>query len=112
LPTEHATALAAFADLIAERDDQLKQQAVRHDVSLRASETMRSELQERLEAVLAAGRDEIEQLQEKLMATVEALAATRRRREILQSEAARRSERHEQREEIPVPVRNRVERAG
>jgi hypothetical protein len=112
LSTEHATALAAFADLIAERDERLKQQAVRHDVSLRASETTRGELQERLEAVLAAGRDEIEQLQERLMTTVEALAAMRRRREILQSEAARRSERHEQRDEIHVPVRSRVERAG
>ena len=45
LSTEHATALAA---LIAERDERLKEQAVRHDVSLRALERARTELQERL----------------------------------------------------------------
>ena len=56
-------------------------------------------MQERLEAVLAAERDEIAQVQEKLMATVEALDATRRRREGLQTEADRRSELLEQRDE-------------
>ena len=99
LSTEHATALAAFADLISERDERLKEQAVRHDVSLRASERTRSELEERLAVVLAAGRDEIEQVQEKLMAAVATLEATRRRREVLQTEAARRPELHEQRDE-------------
>ena len=94
--TEHATALAA---LIAERDERLKEQAVRHDVSLRASEKARTELQERLYGALATGRHEIEQVQEKLMATVEALEATLRRREILQTEVVRSSEPHEQREE-------------
>ncbi len=97
ISAEHATALAAFADLIAERDERLKEQAVRHDVSLRAAEKMRGELQERLDAMLAAERDEIEQVQQKLMATVEALEATRRRREDMQT--ARRSELHEQRDE-------------
>ena len=97
MSAEHATALAAFADLIAERDERLKEQAVRHDVSLRAAEKMRGELQERLDAMLAAERDEIEQVQQKLMATVEALEATRRRREDMQT--ARRSELHEQRDE-------------
>ena len=72
---------------------------MRHDVALRASETMRSELQERLEAVLEAERGEIAQVQEKLMATVEALEATRRRREVLQTEVARTPEVHEQRDE-------------
>jgi len=94
--TEHATALAA---LIAERDERLKEQAVRHDVSLRASEKARTELQERLYGAVATGRHEIEQVQEKLMATVEALEATLRRREILQTEVVRSSEPHEQREE-------------
>jgi chromosome segregation ATPase len=96
LSTEHATALAA---LIAERDEQLKEQAVRHDVSLRASERARTELQERLHEAMATGRHEIEQVQEKLMATVEALDATLRRREILQAEVVRSSEPHGQREE-------------
>jgi len=96
LSTEHATALAA---LIAERDERLKEQAVRHDVSLRASERVRTELQERLHQALATGRHEIEQVQEKLMATVEALEATLRRREILQAEVVRSSEPHGQREE-------------
>ncbi|HZM94778.1 MAG TPA: hypothetical protein VFB92_15215 [Vicinamibacterales bacterium] len=96
LSAEHATALAALGDVIAERDERLKEQAI----SLRASETMRSELQERLEAVLAAERDEIALVQEKLMATVAALDATRRRREVLQAEDARTSEVHEQRDEI------------
>jgi len=91
LSAEHATARAAFADMIAERDDRLKEQAI----SLRASETMRIELQERLETVLAAERDEIAQVQEKLMATVAVLDATRRRREVLQTEAARPAEVHE-----------------
>ena len=88
LSAEHAKALAGFAEVIAERD-----------ASLRASETMRRALQERLGAVLAAERDEIAQVQEKLMATVEALDATRRRREGLQTEADRRSELLEQRGE-------------
>jgi hypothetical protein len=98
LSTEHAAALAAFAVLIAERDERLKEQAVRHDVSLRASERACTKLQERLQTALAAGRDEIEQVQEKLMATVEALEATKRRREILQTEADRSSELNEQRD--------------
>jgi hypothetical protein len=44
-------------------------------------------------------RHEIEQVQEKLMATVEALEATLRRREIVQTEAVRGSEPPGQREE-------------
>ena len=96
LSTEHATALAA---LIAERDERLKEQAVRHDVSLRASERARTELQERLHEALATGRHEIEQVQEKLMATVEALEATLRRRTNLQTEVVGSSEAHGQREE-------------
>ena len=96
LSTEHATALAT---LIAERDERLKEQAVRHDVSLRASERARTELQERLHEALATGRHEIEQVQEKLMATVEALEATLRRRTNLQTEVVGSSEAHGQREE-------------
>jgi hypothetical protein len=96
LSTEHATAVAA---LIAERDERLKEQAVRHDVSLRASERARTELQERLHEALATGRHEIEQVQEKLMATVEALEATLRRRTNLQAEVAGSSETHGQRAE-------------
>jgi len=96
LSTEHATALAA---LIAERDERLKEQAVRHDASLRASERARTELQERLHEALATGRHEIEQVQEKLMATVEALEATLRRRANLQTEVVGGSETHGQREE-------------
>ena len=96
LSTEHATALAA---LIAERDERLKEQAVRHDLSLRASERARTELQERLHEALATGRHEIEQVQEKLMATVEALEATLRRRANLQTEVVGGSETHGQREE-------------
>ncbi len=83
LSAEHATALAA---LIAERDERLKELAERHDVSLRAAERARTELQERLHEALATGRDEIEQVQEKLMATVDAVEATLRRRETLQAE--------------------------
>ncbi len=96
LSTEHATALAA---LIAERDGRLKEQAERHDVSLRAAERARTELQERLHEAVATGRHEIEQVQEKLMATVEALEVTLRRREILQAEVVRSAEPHEEREE-------------
>ena len=96
LSTEHATALDA---LIAKRDERLKEQAARHDVSLRASERARIELQERLHDVLATGRHEIEQVQEKLMATVETLEATLRQREILQAEVVRSSEPYGQREE-------------
>ena len=88
-----------MAALIAERDERLKEQAVRHDVSLRGSERARAELQERLYEAAATGRHEIEQVQEKLMATVEALEANLRRREILQTEVVRSSEPHEQREE-------------
>jgi hypothetical protein len=99
LSTEHVTVLAAFAVLIAERNERLKEETMRHDVSLRASENARAELQERLEAALSAGREEIEQVQEKLMATVQALEATKRRREVLQTEADRSSEPHEQRDE-------------
>jgi len=95
LSTEHATALAA---LIAERDGRLKEQAERHDVSLRAAERARTELQERLHEAVETGRHEIAQVQEKLMATVEALEVILRRREVLQAEVVR-SEPHEEREE-------------
>ena len=97
--TEHATALAALAVSIAERDERLKEQAVCHQVSLQASERTRAELQERLQAALAAGRHDIEQVQETLMATVEALEATKRRQEVLQTEADRIPEPHDQRHE-------------
>jgi chromosome segregation ATPase len=63
--TEHAAALAALAASIAERDER----------------------QERLQAALAAGRHDIEQIQETLMATVEALEAAKSRQEVLQTQA-------------------------
>jgi cell division protein ZapA (FtsZ GTPase activity inhibitor) len=85
--TEHATAVAALAVSIAERDERLNEQAVRHDVALRASERARAELQERLQAALAAARHNIEHVQETLMATIEALEATKHRQEILPTEA-------------------------
>ena len=94
--TEHAAALAALTVSIAERDERLREQAVRHDVALRASERARAELQERLQSALAAGRHNIEQVQETLMATIEALEAAKHRQEILQTEADRAPEPHEQ----------------
>jgi hypothetical protein len=89
LSGEHATALAALTTLVAERDERLKEQAVRHEVALRASERARTELRERLEATLASSRDQIEHVQEKLIAAVEALETTKRRQEVLQTEADR-----------------------
>ena len=105
--TEHATALAALAVSIAERDERLKEQAARHDVSLRASERARAGLQERLQAALAAGRHNLEQVQETLMATIEALEKTKQgqEQEILQTEANRIPETHEQpRESRPTDL--------
>ena len=87
LSREHATALAALTALIAERDERLKEQAVRHEVALRTSERARTELRERHEATLAASRNEIEHVQEKLIGAVEALEATKRRQEVLRTEA-------------------------
>ena len=95
--TDHATAVAALAVSIAERDERLNDQAVRHDVALRASERARAELQERLQAALAAGRHNIEHVQETLMATIEALEAAKHRQEILPTEADRIAEPHESR---------------
>lgn len=95
LSTEHATALAALS---AERDERLQALAERHDVSLRAAERARAELHAHLHEAVATGRREIEQVQEKLMATVEALEATLPRREILQAEVVRSANPHEERE--------------
>jgi chromosome segregation ATPase len=75
--TEHAAALAALAASIAERDER----------------------QERLQATLAAGRHDIEQIQETLMATVEALEATKSRQEVLQTQADSIPESHDPRHE-------------
>ena len=92
---EHAAALAALAVSIAERDERLTEQAARHEVSLRASERARAELQEHLQSALAAGRHNIEQVQETLMATIEALEAAKHRQDTLQTEADRTAEPHE-----------------
>ena len=107
--TEHATALAA---LIAERDERLKEEAVRHDAALRAVEPERApRCRSALTTALATGRHDIEQVQEKLMATVEALEATLRRREILQTEVVRSSDPHEQREESRARIVRLLEQA-
>ena len=80
---------ARLASECREYEERLKEQALRHDVSLRASERARTELQERLQAALAAGRQDVELVHETLMATVEAVKATKRRHEMLQTEADR-----------------------
>jgi hypothetical protein len=110
--TEHATALAALAVSIAERDERLTEQAARHQVSLQASERTRAELQERLQAALAAGRRDIEHVQETLMATVEALEATKRRQEVLQTEADRIPEPHDQRHDNRTKDLQVVQQSG
>lgn len=84
---EHATAVAALAAQIAERDERLKEEALRHEAALHASEAARAELHECLDAALAAGRHDIEQVQEALMATLEAVRATKRQQDVLQAKA-------------------------
>jgi hypothetical protein len=94
--TEHATAVAALAAQIAERDERLRDAALRHDAAQRASERARAELQQSLQTALAVGRHDIDQVQQALMATLEAVRATRRQQEILQTKADRTAEAHEQ----------------
>ena len=94
--TEHATAIAALAAQIAERDERLKEQALHHDAVQHASERARAELQESLQTALAAGRQDIDQVQQALMATLEAVRATRRQQDILQTKADRIAEAQEQ----------------
>jgi hypothetical protein len=87
--TEHATAVAALAAQIAEHEERLREEASRHDAAQQASEQARAELQESLQTALAAGRHDIDQVQQALMATLEAVRATRRQQDILQTKADR-----------------------
>jgi hypothetical protein len=97
--TEHATAIAALAAQIAERDERSKEEALHHDAVQQASERARAELQESLQTALAAGRHDIDQVQQALMATLEAVRATRRQQDILQTKADRIAEAQEQQPE-------------
>ena len=94
--TEHATAVAALAAQIAERDERLREAALRHDAAQLASERARAELQQSLQTALAVGRHDIDQVQQALMATLEAVRATRRQQDILQAKADRTAEAQEQ----------------
>jgi len=94
--TEHATAVAALAAQIAELDERHKEEAVRHDAAQHASERARAALQESLQTALAAGRHDIDQVQQALMATLEAVRATRRQQDILQTNADRIADAQEQ----------------
>jgi len=93
---EHAAAIAALAAQIAERDERRREEALHHDAVQHASERARAELQESLQAALAAGRHDIDQVQQALMATLEAVRATRRQQDILQTKADRIAEAQEQ----------------
>jgi hypothetical protein len=81
--TEHGVALAALAVTVAERDERLKEETA----ALRASERIRAELQECLQAALATGRHDIDEIQKTLMATLEAVRATKRRQDTLETKA-------------------------
>lgn len=94
--TEHATAIAALAAQIAERDERSREEALHHDAVQQASERARAELQESLKTALATGRHDIDQVQQALMATLEAVRATRRQQDILQTKADRIAEAQEQ----------------
>jgi len=93
--TEHSMALAALAVTLAERDERLKEETARHDAALLASERIRTELQECLQAALAAGRHDIDQIQKTLLATLEGVRATKRLQATLQTQADRIAESHE-----------------
>jgi chromosome segregation ATPase len=92
---EYASLFAAFAVSLVERDERVKEEAARHDAALQASERARAELHECLQATLAAGRHDIDQVQHALMATLEALRTTKRRQDVRQNEADRIAESHE-----------------
>jgi len=95
--TEHAAAIAALTAQVAERDERLREQALQYDAVHQGSERARAELQEALQTALAAGRHDIDQVQQALMATLEAVRATRHQQDILQTNADRIAEAHEQR---------------
>jgi myosin heavy subunit len=93
--TEHRMALAALGVTLAERDERLKEETARHDAALQASERTRTELQECLQAALAAGRHDIDQIQQTLLAALEGVRAATRRQDTLQAQADRIAESHE-----------------
>jgi hypothetical protein len=100
---EEAAALRAHAhEREAYLDARLASERLEYDNRLAEMERARAELQERLQAALATGRQNIEQVQERLMATIEALEATKQRQETLQTQADSVPERHEQRHEGPT----------
>jgi chromosome segregation ATPase len=96
LSAEHATAVAALTAQIAERDERLREAALRHDAAQDGLERARAELQQSLHTALAVGRHDIDQVQQALMATLEAVRATRRQQDILQANADRVAEAHDQ----------------
>jgi hypothetical protein len=71
--------------------------------ALQASERIRTELQECLQAALAAGRDDIDEIQKTLLATLEGMRATKRRQDTLQTQADRIAESHEAPDESRAP---------
>ena len=93
--TEHSVALAALGVTLAERDERLKEETARHDAALQASERIRTELQECLQAALAAGRHDIDQIQQTLLAALEGVRAATRRQDTLQAQADRIAASHE-----------------
>ena len=86
---EHAAAVATLVASVGERDARIKEQATRHAAALQASEHERTQLQAGMRTTLATRNREIEQLKDKLTATIEELDATRTRRDVLQAEASR-----------------------
>jgi cell division protein ZapA (FtsZ GTPase activity inhibitor) len=106
--TEYDTRLAEL-QLECER---LRQARATADENLRAAERARTELQQHLQTALAAGRHDIEQIQETLMAAIGTLEATKRRQESLQAEAERIPESHEQRHESRTDDRQVVQVAA
>ena len=101
--TEHSVALAALAVTLAERDEQLKEETARHDAALQASERIRTELQECLQAALAAGRHDIDLIQKTLLEALEGTRAVKRRQDTLQTQADRIAESHEAPDESRAP---------
>ena len=86
-------------------EERLKEETARHDAALQASERIRTELQQCLQAALAAGRDDIDQIQKTLLATLEGVRAATRRQATLQTQADRVVESHEAPESRATNVR-------
>lgn len=111
LSSEHATALAALAAAVAERDAQLQEHAAHYASSQQAAEAARTELRENLQNALAARDHEIGQLQGKFRAANQALEATKRRQEVLQAEADKVSQLHTQLDESRAEVHRLFQQA-